>query len=77
MMLHCISRLDQHRKVPKFPALWKKQTLTSYAGDKLPTVSSAVAKLRQFLVENKEKDNIYGRAVNGSFPLVVHVENEV
>ncbi|KUJ07432.1 composite domain of metallo-dependent hydrolase [Mollisia scopiformis] len=44
--------------------------------DKLPTISSAVAKLRQFLAESKAKDDIFGRAANGSIPLVVHVENE-
>ncbi|KAF8851484.1 hypothetical protein BDZ45DRAFT_808264 [Acephala macrosclerotiorum] len=44
--------------------------------DKLPTVSSAISKFRQFLAENKGKDSIYGKAANGSFPLVVHAENE-
>ncbi|KAH8660644.1 carbohydrate esterase family 9 protein-like protein [Tricladium varicosporioides] len=44
--------------------------------DTLPTVSSGVAKLRQILDENKDIDNIYRRAANGSLPLVVHAENE-
>jgi hypothetical protein len=32
--------------------------------------------LRQILDENKGKDNVYGKAANGSLPLVVHAENE-
>ena len=28
-------------------------------------------------MENAGKDNIYGKAADGSFPLVVHVQNEV
>lgn len=43
----------------------------------MPTVSAAITKLRQFLSQNKSKDDIYGKAVNGTIPLVVHVENEV
>lgn len=35
-----------------------------------------MAKLRQFIEESKGKGDIYGSAVNGSFPLVIHVENE-
>ncbi|CAG8948765.1 hypothetical protein HYFRA_00001887 [Hymenoscyphus fraxineus] len=46
------------------------------AADSLPTISSEIQKLRQILNENKLKDNIYGKAANGSIPLVVHVENE-
>lgn len=42
-----------------------------------PTISSAVAKLRKILSENEGKDNIYGRASNGSLPLVVHADNKV
>ncbi|KAF4626832.1 hypothetical protein G7Y89_g11326 [Cudoniella acicularis] len=45
-------------------------------GDALPTVSSGIAKLRQILSENGGKDNIYGKAANGSIPLVVHADNE-
>jgi imidazolonepropionase-like amidohydrolase len=45
-------------------------------GNSLSTISSAVAKLRQIITENTNKDNVYGRAANGSFPLVVYVENE-
>lgn len=41
-----------------------------------PTISSAIAELRKILLSNKEKDNIYGRAINGSLPLVVHTENK-
>jgi len=29
------------------------------------------------LAENGGKDNIYGKAADGTFPLVVHVQNEV
>ncbi|KAF1988789.1 hypothetical protein K402DRAFT_373086 [Aulographum hederae CBS 113979] len=44
--------------------------------DATPTVSMAVAKLRQILTENKSKDNMYGAAANGSIPLVIHTENK-
>lgn len=37
----------------------------------------AVGKLREVLVENSDKDNVYTRAANGSLPIVVHVENKV
>jgi hypothetical protein len=33
--------------------------------------------LLHIISENKDEDNVYGRAANGSFPLVVHAENEV
>ncbi|TVY81685.1 hypothetical protein LSUE1_G002182 [Lachnellula suecica] len=44
--------------------------------DSISSVSAGISKLRQIISDNGEKDNIYGRAVNGSFPLVVNVENE-
>ncbi|KAM3066376.1 hypothetical protein ACMFMG_003117 [Clarireedia jacksonii] len=44
--------------------------------DTVPTVSSAIAKLGHILLDNVDKDNIYGSVSNGSFPLVVHVDNE-
>ncbi|PQE22122.1 carbohydrate esterase family 9 protein [Rutstroemia sp. NJR-2017a BBW] len=44
--------------------------------DTVPTVSSAIAKLEHILLDNISKDNIYGSVANGSFPLVVHVDNE-
>jgi hypothetical protein len=40
-------------------------------------VSLAVAKLRLILSENEKKDNVFGRVVNGSLPLVVDVQNKV
>jgi hypothetical protein len=43
----------------------------------LSTISSEISKLRQILTENAGKDNIYGKAADGAFPLVVHVQNEV
>lgn len=36
-----------------------------------------MAKFRKILSNNKGKDSIYGRASNGSIPLVVYVENKV
>jgi hypothetical protein len=33
--------------------------------------------LRTIISENQHEDNIYARAANGSFPLVIHAENEV
>ncbi|KAN0106170.1 carbohydrate esterase family 9 protein-like protein [Hyaloscypha variabilis] len=45
-------------------------------GDVLSTISSEISKLRQILTENAGKDNIYGKAADGAFPLVVHVQNE-
>ncbi|TGO87835.1 hypothetical protein BPOR_0200g00040 [Botrytis porri] len=44
--------------------------------ESIPTVSSAIAKLQHILVKNIGKDNVYGTVANGSFPLVVHVDNE-
>ncbi|KAL2013198.1 hypothetical protein VTN00DRAFT_723 [Thermoascus crustaceus] len=41
-----------------------------------PTVSSAIAKLRRILFENKGKDSIYGKAADGLLPVVVHSENK-
>lgn len=43
----------------------------------MPTISAAIAKLRHILTENAGKDNVYGKAAEGKFPLVVHVQNEV
>lgn len=45
-------------------------------GDNIPSISTAVAKLRKILTDNKEKDNVYGKVINGSMPLVVHAENK-
>ena len=50
---------------------------TNCIGDTLSTISSEIGKLRQILSENTGKDNVYGKAANGTFPLVVHVQNEV
>lgn len=47
------------------------------ATNSLPTISSAISKLRQILSENSGKDNIYAKAANGSLPLVVEADNEV
>ena len=47
------------------------------ATDSVPTVSSAIEKLRRILTDNRGKGNVYGRATNGSLPLVIHAENEV
>jgi imidazolonepropionase-like amidohydrolase len=49
----------------------------TWIADSLTTVSAAVAKLRSIISDNEGKDNVYGRAANGSLPLVVYVENEV
>ena len=48
-----------------------------YIADSLPTISSGIEKLRQVIIDSQGKDSVYGRAVNGSFPLVVDVDNEV
>ena len=45
--------------------------------ESIPTVSSSIGKLRQFLSDNKSKDNAYGKAANGTLPLVVHADNKV
>lgn len=47
------------------------------ASEWTPTVSSAIAKLRRILFENRGKDNIYGKAADGLLPVVVHSENKV
>jgi len=44
--------------------------------ESISTVSTAIAQLRKILVENKGKESIYGKAANGSIPLIVHVENK-
>jgi hypothetical protein len=41
------------------------------------TISSAVGKLRKILADNKGKDSLYGKAANGTIPIVVHIENKV
>lgn len=45
-------------------------------GQGTPTISSEIAKLRKILKDNIGKDNVYGRAANGSLPLVVRAENK-
>jgi hypothetical protein len=52
-------------------------TDTMLATESVSTVSTGIQKLRELISENKDKDNIYGRAANGTFPLVINVENEV
>jgi hypothetical protein len=42
-----------------------------------PTISSAIAKLRKILMENKGNDTVYGKAADGNLPIVVHVQNKV
>jgi len=44
--------------------------------DATPSVSLAVQALRKILIENTQKNNIIGEVSNGTFPLVVHVENK-
>jgi len=44
--------------------------------DATKTISTEIAKLRGILTDNVGKDNVFGRAANGSLPLVVHVDNE-
>jgi imidazolonepropionase-like amidohydrolase len=41
------------------------------------TVSASIAKLRKLLAHNKGEDNIYGLAVKGDIPLVIHTESKV
>jgi hypothetical protein len=48
-----------------------------FIADPVPTISSEIGKLRQILSENAGKDNVYGKAAHGAFPLVVHARNEV
>ncbi len=45
--------------------------------DSTPTISSAVSKLRKILADNEGNDSIYGRAANGTIPIVVHVDSKV
>jgi hypothetical protein len=45
--------------------------------DSTPTFSSAVMKLRKILFDNAGKDSVYGKAANGTIPVVVHVEGSV
>jgi imidazolonepropionase-like amidohydrolase len=46
-------------------------------GESPSTVSSSLEMFRKILVENKGKDSVYGKAVNGSIPVVVHIDNKV
>ncbi|GAD92509.1 conserved hypothetical protein [Paecilomyces variotii No. 5] len=48
----------------------------SKGSEQTPTVSTAVARLRKILFENKGKDSIYGKAANGTIPIVVHSQNK-
>ena len=57
--------------------MWDSKDKINDLGDALSTISSEISKLRQILTENEGKDNIYGKAADGTFPLVVHVQNEV
>jgi hypothetical protein len=50
-------------------------TLT--ASEATPSISLAVSTLRKILRDNKDKNNIFTRAANGSIPLVVHADNKV
>lgn len=47
------------------------------ATESVPTVSTGIQKLREVILENTDRDNIYGSVANGTFPLVVNVQNEV
>lgn len=42
----------------------------------LPTISSQISELRKLLVDNRMKDNIYGRALRGEIPLALHTNNK-
>lgn len=45
--------------------------------EQTPTVSTAIAKLRKILFENKGKETIYGKAADGKFPVVIYSQNKV
>lgn len=45
--------------------------------DYTPTISSAIMKLRKILADNGGKDSVYGKAANGTIPIVVQVESKV
>jgi hypothetical protein len=53
------------------------ETNANRLGESLSTISSEISKLRRILSENAGKDNVYGKAADGAFPLVVHAQNEV
>lgn len=62
----------------KYQHVTRCKKLTSDIGtESIPTISSEMTELRLILDENKEKDNVYGKAANGTIPLVVHADNEV
>ncbi|RDW75872.1 hypothetical protein BP5796_06693 [Coleophoma crateriformis] len=44
--------------------------------EQFPSISSAIAKLRKLLTSSAGKDTIYGRVANGTFPLIITVENK-
>lgn len=50
--------------------------LTGVGSPHTPTVSSSIAKLRKIL-DNRGKDNLYGKAADGKLPVVVHADNKV
>jgi hypothetical protein len=45
--------------------------------DSTPTISSAIMKLRMILADNGENDSVYGKAANGTIPVVIHAESKV
>jgi imidazolonepropionase-like amidohydrolase len=70
--------IGERSKCSFLPLSQDSETETDFhAAETLPTISSGIYKLRQILAENKEKDNIYGKASRGEIPLVVHANDEV
>lgn len=55
----------------------QRHTKTFIEFESVPTASSAISKLQHILLDNIGKNNIYGTVANGTFPLVVNVDNEV
>jgi hypothetical protein len=51
--------------------------LSLLASSSTPSISLAIAKLRQILTESHGKANIYRTIANGSLPLVVEADNKV
>lgn len=51
--------------------------MLTVTGNTLSTVSSGIAKLRHVLTDSAGKDDIYGKAANGTIPVVVDIQNEV
>lgn len=43
----------------------------------VPTISSAVAKIRNILSDHLGQDNIYGLGANGTIPVVITAQNKV